>query len=444
MTALGGEICLTAAYTYYTVIDGVVAEAHPLENYQLALPYNATGWIIMPMTAGDGSYFHMAGPGGDYTGTCENLGGLRLKYEYFNYASTMLDQFSFVKDVDAFKSLVVNDQTAIPGYVGKPALDVRADFADATDDTYVSGAIVDCASPFGQGMTFTKDATLVDAGYGSLAGYDVIRMYGNADAEAIAFYYDATTATAEVKVRFSPINAQNGGECIQGASPVVTIIDGVLNESNTSLLSENFTMKFPAGTAGWVVLDIAKTGHWGLIGEGPDTSSAVAALGICVNVDNQAVTLDQVGYVNDVAAFTAAAVAGNESLPGYTGKHTWVDATCAAPKTCSVCGITEGEPTDDHAWDGGVCLVCGETIYDVAEDFADIAVSGTEGAYEQVTCVSPYGPALKYTRTGDNCLINIDFDEAGTADYDALVFYYDNTMSGFGGDAKFRMRPYTS
>ena len=37
--------------------------------------------------------------------------------------------------------------------------------------------------------------------------------------------------------------------------------------------------------------------------------------------------------------------------------HTWVDATCAAPKTCSVCAVTEGEVAD-HNYQGGTCSVC--------------------------------------------------------------------------------------
>lgn len=47
--------------------------------------------------------------------------------------------------------------------------------------------------------------------------------------------------------------------------------------------------------------------------------------------------------------------------------HTWVDATCTEPKTCSVCGETEGEPlghgtlTEANYQQGPVCTVCGES-----------------------------------------------------------------------------------
>ena len=62
--------------------------------------------------------------------------------------------------------------------------------------------------------------------------------------------------------------------------------------------------------------------------------------------------------------------------------HSWVDATCTEPKTCSACGVTEGR-AKDHVWDEGkvvkepvegwegkpgedgemlhTCTVCGET-----------------------------------------------------------------------------------
>lgn len=46
--------------------------------------------------------------------------------------------------------------------------------------------------------------------------------------------------------------------------------------------------------------------------------------------------------------------------------HAWADATCKTPKTCGVCGLTEGE-TAEHIWQEAtctapkVCTACGET-----------------------------------------------------------------------------------
>ena len=47
-------------------------------------------------------------------------------------------------------------------------------------------------------------------------------------------------------------------------------------------------------------------------------------------------------------------------------KHTWLEATCTKPKTCSECGETEGEALG-HTWEEATCTkpktcsVCGET-----------------------------------------------------------------------------------
>lgn len=52
--------------------------------------------------------------------------------------------------------------------------------------------------------------------------------------------------------------------------------------------------------------------------------------------------------------------------------HTWLDATCKLPKTCEVCLETEGEPLG-HVWRAATCqslrtcTVCGETEGDYAD-----------------------------------------------------------------------------
>ena len=65
-----------------------------------------------------------------------------------------------------------------------------------------------------------------------------------------------------------------------------------------------------------------------------------------------------------------------EQTPTGVLGHNWLDATCAAPKTCSRCGITEGEPhgvhddvveiVDPTCTEGGykkiTCTVCGDTV----------------------------------------------------------------------------------
>lgn len=55
------------------------------------------------------------------------------------------------------------------------------------------------------------------------------------------------------------------------------------------------------------------------------------------------------------------------ALTGCACKHEWTDADCKAPKTCKLCGETQGEKTEDHRWEEATteapktCTVCGKT-----------------------------------------------------------------------------------
>lgn len=52
-------------------------------------------------------------------------------------------------------------------------------------------------------------------------------------------------------------------------------------------------------------------------------------------------------------------------------QHSWTEATCTAPKTCSLCGVKEGVALG-HTYDTGICTVC------EAEDaYYDPLVNGT-------------------------------------------------------------------
>lgn len=54
-------------------------------------------------------------------------------------------------------------------------------------------------------------------------------------------------------------------------------------------------------------------------------------------------------------------------LVGCACKHEWKDANCKEPKTCTLCGETEGEKTTEHKWEDATteapktCAVCGAT-----------------------------------------------------------------------------------
>lgn len=55
------------------------------------------------------------------------------------------------------------------------------------------------------------------------------------------------------------------------------------------------------------------------------------------------------------------------ALTGCACRHEWTDANCKAPKTCNLCGQTEGEKTENHVWEDATteapktCSVCGKT-----------------------------------------------------------------------------------
>lgn len=54
-------------------------------------------------------------------------------------------------------------------------------------------------------------------------------------------------------------------------------------------------------------------------------------------------------------------------LAGCSCSHEWAEANCKSPKTCTLCGETEGEKTDTHQWEDATteapktCSVCGLT-----------------------------------------------------------------------------------
>ena len=87
-------------------------------------------------------------------------------------------------------------------------------------------------------------------------------------------------------------------------------------------------------------------------------------------------TCAEAGYSGDIYCKACGRkVSDGHTIPA-TGLHDWQAATCTAPKTCRVCGATEGMPAG-HAWNQGEivreatcittgiirysCTVCGET-----------------------------------------------------------------------------------
>ena len=121
--------------------------------------------------------------------------------------------------------------------------------------------------------------------------------------------------------------------------------------------------------------------------------------------------LDIVAGTPDTEEHTCEFVAGETKAPtctedGYTvytcscGKtenrdvvtasgHTWTDATCVAPKTCSVCLTTEGEALGHNFVDGTCANGCGTTEEHVCEFVASDKVvdpTCTDAGYTVYTC----------------------------------------------------------
>ena len=61
------------------------------------------------------------------------------------------------------------------------------------------------------------------------------------------------------------------------------------------------------------------------------------------------------------SCFSNSSSPNNESGSGYSCSHTWKNATCVAPRTCTKCDETTGEALG-HSDSGGVCSRCGENL----------------------------------------------------------------------------------
>ena len=64
-------------------------------------------------------------------------------------------------------------------------------------------------------------------------------------------------------------------------------------------------------------------------------------------------------------------------------EHSWDEATCTAPKTCSTCGATEGKALG-HDYQNGVCTRCGETLVLIDNLFTGKQFVPTEEAVASV------------------------------------------------------------
>ena len=68
-------------------------------------------------------------------------------------------------------------------------------------------------------------------------------------------------------------------------------------------------------------------------------------------------TLKKLGFKLLAASLMITIFVGTLAGCNLFHKHSWIEASCIAPKTCSVCAITEGEIIE-HSMVDGVCNVC--------------------------------------------------------------------------------------
>jgi hypothetical protein len=71
---------------------------------------------------------------------------------------------------------------------------------------------------------------------------------------------------------------------------------------------------------------------------------------------------DVITVKGEITAYNEVNQIAQGSTVEITEKHvcsTYTDATCAAPATCTVCGIAKDNVLADHAYVDGTCSVCG-------------------------------------------------------------------------------------
>ncbi|MBQ8683635.1 MAG: leucine-rich repeat protein [Clostridia bacterium] len=98
-------------------------------------------------------------------------------------------------------------------------------------------------------------------------------------------------------------------------------------------------------------------------------------------------------------ALTTRAKSGNDCLLFNTtvhlicAVHTWQEATCTAPKTCTVCKMTEGDALEHIYGDGDLCTICG--VHLSAGELVIGSTLGPAGSSVELGFTVKNAPALK-------------------------------------------------
>lgn len=140
---------------------------------------------------------------------------------------------------------------------------------------------------------------------------------------------------------------------------------------------------------------------------------------------------------------TAESTEEKTEVPCKDG-HTWVDATCTEPKTCSVCGTTEGEALG-HEWKNATleapktCTRCGKTEGDVVickvleyDQFGETDWESKAAGKYSMLCCKPAGDECELTffDYNYNQLNDIKLYSQTMWSYQALFTFDEDEMLG--------------
>ena len=156
------------------------------------------------------------------------------------------------------------------------------------------------------------------------------------------------------------------GSGMWGAANGITLVatDGTVTElAPVQAYTAAYTgMRYviPAGFEGWVYVAKSSIANYLSYGYLSDMTSTTAFASLNVEMSGWVAStmFDNISWLVDAPC-----------------THDWADATCTAPKTCALCGATEGEALG-HNYADCVCTVCGAKDLPamdktVAQDFSD-------------------------------------------------------------------------
>lgn len=169
---------------------------------------------------------------------------------------------------------------------------------------------------------------------------------------------------------------------------------------------------------------------------------------------NQIDSADATCTVDGYVKFKCS-VCGDEHIETVTAKwHIWRDATCTQPKTCTVCGATEGSALG-HT-DGAVCSRCGTVLMSTGkynakrqvESMAEYTALSRQGFIQMLELLgytteeATYGVDNVYIDYNKNALENAKLYTDGdlSSSYEGLIFileevlYFTHDQAVYGAD----------